>query len=430
LTFNDKGPIYIPQLISAGHGKICYNVEAHINGGSTGRHQGVIDLPDLLNDFLPQIGLGLKGYMFWQFHAESLGLESPSWGVVNVDGSDRTVTKATKTMWSKILPLKDTLLHSFPLAPEIGILKSRKNEIFHFCINGNFTPLASDINAYAEACYWNSYNYRFVNGDMLEHGMLEGIKLLIVPSSYYMTADETQKLDEWLQNGGIVLTEAHLAAYSGTAGRYSKSVPGGGLAEKWNLREIESVSPFRLKINLNDEKQSNLNENVRKILKETAASGSRYFPISLKSGNILWGANRYTKIDAPGSEALGWFHNDYPTIVQKSIGKGMLVYCGTNLGEGSLKDKNGFMEIVDYLIKLAGIAPNLNVSGPVNALRVDCLFQNDKPEFLVVHNKSGESQKIKPDIKEIYKGLFSATNIKPDTFYEVPTGFCDIFYRL
>jgi len=429
LTFNDNGPVYIPQLISAGHGKICYNVEAHINGGSTGRHQGVIDLPDLLKDFLPQIGLGLKGYMFWQFHAESLGLESPAWGVINVDGSDKAVTRATKTMWSKILPMKDKLLHSFPYAPEIGILKSRKNEIFHFCINGNFTPLASDINAYADACYWNSYNYRFINSDMLVNGLLDGIRLLIVPSSYYMTDQETQKLNEWLKSGGIVLTEAHLAAYNGTSGRYNKSVPGGGLAEKWNLHEIESVSPFRLKLSQNDETQINLNENVLKILKETAATASKYFPVSLKSGNILWGANRYAKVDAPGSDALAWFHNDYPTIVQKSIGKGILIYCGTNIGEGSLKDKNGFMEIFDYLIKLAGIAPNLNVAGPVNALRIDSLFRNDKLEFLVVQNKSGDSQKVKPDLKEIYKGLFSETRILPDSLNEVPPGFCDIFYR-
>jgi len=429
LIFKSNGPVVIPQLMSAGHGKICYNVESHINGPDTNMHEAVNELPDLLNDFLPQIGLGVKGYLYWQFRSEALGAESPAWGLINVDGSDRIVTKAVNTMWSKISPMKEKLLHSFPRPAEIGIFKSRKNEIFHFCANGNFSSLASDVNAFAEACYWNNYNYRFINSDMLEHGMLDGIRLLIVPSCYYMTEFETQKLDEWIQKGGIVLVEANLAAYNGTSGRYSKIVPGGGLAEKWNLREIESVSPFRLKLNQKDVTKLNLNEGVQKLLNEFSASGSRNFPISLKSGNILWGATRYAKVDCPNSDPLGWFHNDYPTIVQKTIGKGTLIYCGANIGEGSLKDKNGFMEIFNHLIKLAGIAPNLNLTGTLNAVRVDSLFQNDQLEFLVVQNNSNDSQKIKLDINGTYNGLFSETKILPNTFYEVPKAFCDIFHR-
>jgi beta-galactosidase len=403
LTFKNNGPIYIPQLLSAGHGKICYNAEAHINGGSTNQHQQVIELPDLLKDFLPQIGLGVKGYMFWQFRPEILGLESPAWGVTNLDGSEREVTKAVKFMWSKISPMTKKLMQCFPRSAEIGIWKSRKNEIFHFCINKDFNSLASGINAFAEAFYWNSYNYRFVNSDMLVQDNLEGIRLLILPSCYYMTELETQKLDQWIQNGGILLTEAHLAAYNGTSGRHNRIVPGNGLAGKWKIHEIESISVNQQKINP--------------------------IPIRLKSGNILWGSDRYAKVDSPNAEPLGWFHNDYPAIIQKSIGKGTLIYCGTNIGEGSLKDKNGFMEIIDRLIELAGIAPNLNLTGPANTVRVDSLFRNEGLEFMVIQNKSENTQKIKPDIIESFEGLFSETKILPNSINEIPGGFCDLFCR-
>jgi beta-galactosidase len=442
-TFNNDGPMFTPLLMSAGYGKICYNVESHINYNGT-RDQPVNELPDLLNDFLPQLGMGVKGYMFWQFHPEALGTESPTCGIVNMDGSDRTVTKAVDTMWGKISPMKEKLLRSFPRPAEIGIWKSRKNEIFHFCINRNFNLLFADIDAYATTLYWNSYNYRFINSEMLEQGKLDNIRLLILPSCYYMSDLETQKLDEWINQGGVVLNEANLAAYSATTGRASEHFPGAGLAEKWNLREVESVSPFMLKINQKDISQLNLNENVRKLLSEFTGSGprsaaggsgprneagARAFPICLKSGNILWGANRFAKIDSPGSEPLGWFNNDFPTIVQKSIGKGTLIYCGANIGEGSSRDKNTFIEFLNSVIKLAGITPNLNLTGPVNAVRVDSLYQSDKLEFFVVHNNSDESQKIKPNLTEAFHGLFSGTKISPDSDYEVTKGFCDIFCR-
>jgi beta-galactosidase len=425
----NNGPFFTPQVMSAGQGKICYNVESHINGGSTNMHQAVVELPDLLSDFLPQIGMGIKGFLFWQFRSETLGLESPSWGVTNLDGSDRAVTKAVKSMWSKLSPMKEKLMHCFPYSPEIGIWKSRKNEIFHFCLSKNFDSLAADVNAYAEACYWNSYNYRFINSDMLEQDKLDGIRLLILPSCYYMTELETHKLDEWIQKGGIVLAEAHLAGYNGTTGRHSRIVPGGGLAEKWNLREIESVSSYRLKLNQNDVMQMNVPEDTKKLLKDFGVSGAKYFPIRLQSGNILWGAERYAKVESPDSDSLGWFHNDYPTIIQKSIGKGIVLYCGTNIGAGSLKDKSGFMEIFDHLIKLAGIKPNLNLIGAANAMRVDSLFQNDQLEFIIVRNKLNDNQKIKLNIDYTYKGLFSDIKILPNTSNEVPKTFCDIFIR-
>lgn len=426
----NNGPFFTPQVMSAGQGKICYNVESHINGGNTNMHQAEINLPELLNDFLSQIGMGIKGFMFWQFRPEMLGLESPAWGLINPDGSDRAVTKAAKTLWAKLSPFSDKLMKCFPKSAEIGIWKSRKNEIFQFCLNKNFNSLAENTNAYAEAFYWNSYNYRYINGSMLENGNLAGIKLLILPSCYYMTDQETFRLDEWIRNGGVAIAEAHLAAYSGTTGRHSKIIPGAGLADKWNLREIESVSSYRLKLNQSELVELNVTEDTRKLLKDFGVSGAKYFPIRLKSGNILWGAERYAKIESSNAIPLGWFHNDYPCIVQKNIGKGTILYCGTNMGEGSQKDPSGFMEILNSTVKMAGISPNLNQSGVSNGLRIDSLYQDNKLEFLVIRNNLRVNQLLKPDQKDDFIGLFSGVKLTTDSAAEIPASFCDIFCRI
>jgi hypothetical protein len=435
----NNGPFFTPQVISAGRGKICYNVESHINGGNTGMHQNVVELPDLLRDFLPQIGMGIKGFLFWQYRSETLGIESPAWGLVNLDGSERPVTRSAKTFWSKISPIKEQLMKNFPKPAQIAIWKSRKNEIFHFCKDQSFDPIASGINAYAEAAYWNSYNYRFVNETMLENSDLEDIKLLIMPSDYYVTEKEAEGLDKWVSNGGVLIAEAHLAGYNGTIGRHSRVIPGCGLAEKWGIKEIDSVSSFRLKPDQSemmksavsdDTKKMKLSEDTRKMLRDFGVSGSKYYPIRMESGTILWGAETFAKIEAQNATSLGWFYDDLPCIVQKLIGKGTVIYCATNIGEGSAKDKTGFMELFNHAVKIAGINPNLEIKGPENALRVDSLYNNNSLEFIVIRNNSPIDQTINLQTSDKFKGLFTDNQIINGSDIRVAKGSCDIYYKL
>jgi beta-galactosidase len=126
------------QMLSAGEGKVCYAAENAINGGSIVYPQPVITLNDLLTDLLPQIGMGIKGFLFWQYRPEVLGTEAPAWGLVNTDGSDRVVTKAVDSFWKSIKPYTELLIKSSAGKPDVAIWKSEKNEVFHYCAFGNF----------------------------------------------------------------------------------------------------------------------------------------------------------------------------------------------------------------------------------------------------------------------------------------------------
>ena len=192
----NNGPYFTPQVVSAAQGKVCYNVESHINGGSITMHQAVIDESDLLNDFLPQIGMGIKGFMFWQFRPEILGQESPNWGVLSLDGSDRTVTKAAEKFGKTLKPYNDQLMKSFPKQAEVAIWKSQKNEIFHYCEYGNFNSLSASINAYSDFLYKHSYAFNYVNSKMLNN--LSQYKVLIMPSAYYLTQQEADAIDAFV----------------------------------------------------------------------------------------------------------------------------------------------------------------------------------------------------------------------------------------
>jgi beta-galactosidase len=424
------GPVSAPQIVSAGNGRTCYNVESHINAGCTNAHQAIINLPGLLDDLIPQIGLGIKGFLFWQFRAENLGFEAPAWGMVNIDGSDRTITKAVDQFWKTLSPYKTELMTADPKPAEIAIWKSRGNEIFHYCMFFNFESLSNSINKYSKAIFDRSYNYRYINSEMLEKKQLQGIKLLIMPTCYYLSEGEAKALDEWVKNGGILLNEAHLGGYNANTGRHSGIIPAFGLAESWGIREIESTSSWRLKLNQNEAMNMNITDDLKKALKESGASGSKNFPIKLKSGKIAWSSYRYAMLDAPGAESIGYFSEDSPCIVLKKVGKGAVLYCGANIAEGSEKDAAGFNEILDRAINEAGISKTLELNGNSESVRIDALYSNKELKFITIKNMSENNETIKIKISGIYKGLFSNKEINGYKEVIIEKGFCDIFRKL
>ncbi|MBQ3027636.1 MAG: amino acid carrier protein, partial [Lachnospiraceae bacterium] len=99
---NFAQPIWSVLTLSAGAGKTCYNVECHVGAGTTKMHQKQIVLKDLAKELLPQIGMGIKGFMFWQYRPEILGFESPAWGVTKPDGTTGSVGKAAKIFIEKL----------------------------------------------------------------------------------------------------------------------------------------------------------------------------------------------------------------------------------------------------------------------------------------------------------------------------------------
>lgn len=319
----NNGPFFTPQVLSAGRGKICYNVESHINGGGITTHQAMLGMDDLLHDFIPQIGLGIKGFLFWQYRPEVLGIEAPAWGLTQLDGTDREITRAASRFVRTLAPVSDKLMRSFPQAPQIGIWKSAGNEIFHYCMFRNFDGLAAGVNAYAEYCYRNSYGYRFVNSEGLER--LDGIRVLILPDCYYLSQREAEAIDAWVRKGGTLLVEAHAGGYNDDTGRHSRTMPGLGLDDKWNLREKNTASTFRLKLDTQEEVNVRLSEDAAKALRDFGVSGDLTSPSRCEtetSSGERCATPNWTRRDA---DTLGAFRPGTACIVRKKIGGGTCI---------------------------------------------------------------------------------------------------------
>ena len=425
------GPGTFQHVLSAGRGKVCYNVESHLNFGSVDMHQRMLGLNDVLRDFLPQIGAGVKGMLFWQYRAETLGLESPAWGLVKLDGSARPVTEAVRQFWATIQPYAAGLRKAFPDTATIGIWRSRKNEIFHFCTQGQVNVFNAAIEAYIQMLYWNNLPHRLINDQMLAAGELEGLKVLIMPNGYYVTQEEADALDRWIRTGGVLLCEAHMAGYNGSSGRHSRTLPGCGLAESWGISETDSTSSYHLRQNRGQSFDTNvLSEDVRKALNEFGVSGGKFYPIKLHDGQLVWGAHRYAELAGEEIISLGSFDGRVPCLVRKSVGKGTVFYCGTNLGQAAERDPVGLKAIV----RMAAAAGRVESVAQLQAdepgtVHIDILSEDKTPRFVVVINKLDREQTVRLNGQGRWLGLFSGAvwKLNGNTKVTVPPDFAELF---
>jgi hypothetical protein len=291
----------------------------------------------------------------------------------------------------------------------------------------DLSKLAGGVEAYLQNLYWMNFCFRFVSNQMLKRGNLEGIKLLILPQSIYMTADEIRRLDAWVKEGGVVLCEAHLASYDGTRGRHTRIVPGMGLAEGWGIREVDSTSTHHLKVEHAGSMSGNLAPDELKALRESGAVGGEFVPVRLTSGKTAWGGSRYAILDAPGSETLGSFDGQHPSILMKQVGAGTVIYCGTNLGSGAQRDAEGLREILFMAASKAGVAPTLGAIASTPDVHVDLLEQDGAPRFVLIWNRSEQEQSLKLNLKGWLRGLFSGQRLQGGDAIKIAPKLIDLF---
>ncbi len=408
-----NGGAMVPKLVLSGaRGKVCYNVESHLNFGEVGMHQRKLELPMLLKDFLPQLGMGIKGFMFWQYRPESLGTEAPAWGVINPDGSDRPITGAIREFSRRLEPHFSRLMQSFTLPCEVAILKSRRNELFHYCA-GKLAELGQELAAYCDAFYWNNRRYEFINSEILVNGGLGAYRMLVLPSPYLLSEAEAEAVRCWVESGGILLSEAHIGGYDDTIGRHSENVPGLGLDKAWAFHEFDSRSPLHLP---QDHSRSFAdaavqNDDVKKAMTACGCHGGKYFPVMLKDGALLLGGGRYAGLSGEGITSEGEFESGIPCVISRSYGKGKIYYCACNPGVGASEWPEDFQRFIGRICRETAIPATLNITAEDAFVHVDALFfrGESQPAYVVMMNRDKREAEVELELESgaVMTGIFS-----------------------
>ena len=362
---NFAQPIWSILTKSAAQSKTAYNVECHIGSGSIGMHQRQISYEDLVHDLVPQLGMGIKGFMFWQYRPETLGIESPAWGTANLDGSEGCIYKAAEKFNKEITPIIPEIMRGKPQKPKIAIWKSRKNEIFNFCVKDNLKEFSAAYENYVNAIYYSNYDCIVVDDNIIEQNKLDGISLLIMPICYALTEETANGIVRALENGTSVLCEAHLGGYNINSGRHSLEMPGCGLSRLLGIKEKYTTSPYHLKKSLGSDEidLSAASDDVKKAAAAYGFDGGKYFPIELENGCLLYGAERFAALEGENINAIGKFGQDI-CIASKKYKNGTIYYCGSNIANGSDFNRNAFVKFLNAIISNEKIEKNFIQNTP------------------------------------------------------------------
>ena len=378
------------KVVSAAKGRVCYNVESHINVGSTAAHPAPLTLDRLKMEFLAQIGLGVRGFMFWQLRAETLGLESPAWGLLDPGGRPRMGAESTRTFLATIRPHLGQIMQSQPPTAEAGIVITATNEIFQWQL-GHLPDYRQAMNSYADLLYRASVPYRYVSAHDMTRERLAGLKLLILPMAYCMTQTEADAVAEWVDAGGTLIAEAHTAGYSMTTGRHEGVLPGMGLAERFGIEETEAAGRV-------DQMQAVDADALAHVPSDVlTAMGGKFHPdkVPLRltaTSEPACGYKRCVGLKPTGqADVIATFGDGSVAIVAKSVGNGRLLYAGTNLGNVLGDPSTAIPQLLLGGIRSA-VTPTCSIESTGSAaVHLDQLVpdRNKPPMFIAISDKCG-----------------------------------------
>ena len=403
-------PVMPVKVTSAAAGKVCYNVESHLNSGNTSYHPRPLTLEKLKKEFLMQIGCGIRGFMFWQLHAETIGLESPAWGLLDTGGNPRAAYHSAGKFYEVVGPHFDALMSAPPPQPKVGVLFTAANEIFQWCM-GRMGDFGKDVVGWTELLFWNSLPVRYVPASRISDEGLADLEALIVPEAYCMMQAEADAILRWVRAGGLLVTESHLAGYNFTTGRHAGPLPGAGFAEALGVREIEASgdSPETERV-CNDQPAEGMQQDV------IVAAGGKFRPehtsIVLADGTASVGYKRQAGLDAPDAEVLARFRNGMPVLVSKSVGEGGVIYGGTNFGQVVMNDGAAVGKLLAERIAARTAAPaGATVTGDGLA-HLDVIEPAEGAKMYVVIGE-GEAAEITWSADTSLRGAFSGIQLTP-----------------
>lgn len=423
-------PWWFAHMASVAAGRTLWNVEVHMNFGSTSMHQRVMALDAVRRELLPQVGGGVRGFQFWQFRPEVLGHESPAWGIVRADGSDRPVTLALAEFWKRLAPHAPVLAEcAAPAArAEVGVWRSDGNEIFQGAVHGDLTRMTASLDGWLEPLHWRSLGVRMPDRAGLVGGDLAGLRLLVMPQPYWLTQPEADAVAAWVEAGGTLLCDAHLAGYDGTRGRHSAVVPGCGLAARLGLREVETTSSFHLDLKRREELGLSVSDDVRKAL-AGSATGGRLFPMACVDGGTLLGAERYAELAGDGLEPIAWFSPGKPVVAARAVGRGRVVYAGTDLALAArLGGADGLNRLLTQVLARAGIAAPGGIAAPAGRrVRIDQLHDRaGRLRFAVAHNDEDTAQRVRLG-GGAWRGVYDGAAVAAGAEVELPPRSAELY---
>ena len=331
-----SSPFAAQWTTSAANGKICINSEIHAMGGSTLNPPAIPSFNDFARHILIPLSYGIKGFVFWQYRPESLGLESPAWGLCGSGGEMTEWYRYSIDINNALQKRKDLLLEASPPKSEIAIVASHKNQIFNFCCANDINLSYSALAGAQSLLYDANINSDIICAEHLSPEILDKYKAIYYPFPYYMAKNVAGLLKAYVEGGGILISEAFFGAYKDD-GYHSPATPGFGMDTLFGVRETRVIQSDHVRLVPGD------------------AQGKRYQEELKELENS----------DTAPAEIIARFQNGALAVSANGYGKGKAIYIGTLLSCAYHETKDAdTLNFVASLLGAHGIAPRAWCDNP------------------------------------------------------------------
>ena len=198
---------------------------------------------------------GMKGIVYWQYRPETLGPEAPGFGLCNMDGSFTDRSEVASKI-CQILGDHSVFIKGKPAKARVGILYSKDALNLLYCATGKLfglDPLDKSFKGIYRMLWHRNVPVQIVNLEENSLGEINRFKVIYSPMPLCMSEEQAEKLAGYVDSGGTVISECHVAQYN-IHGYCSEKVPGMGLDELFGCVRIDATKTDKERILFNDRK--------------------------------------------------------------------------------------------------------------------------------------------------------------------------------
>lgn len=428
-------PMMHDILRSCARGKPVMSAEMLMLMGYTLDLHEVITKDDIKRHIFTGIAANLKGFIFWQYRPEMLGREAPSWGLSHLDGSSTEWLEAFAECGRALDEHKDFLFDAEPPKADVAILYHPENQIFTWAATGNEKNATQSLLGVHKALYERSIRTDFIHPKDIANGHLGEYKVVILPLPYLLDDATAQALRDWVEDGGVLISEAYLGGWNRDEGRHSTTIPGFGLHEVFRVRQAngEPASEHQY-LSLGGVVRNEGALSVRPGINESGDGAAYAQPVDVSNGigrvvihltedlpGIEAGAQVQGTIIketyfAEGAAVLAEYADGRAAVTKASYGKGTAIQIGSYVGLGyfRFKDENNAALIVGLVLDAADLRRPI-VHGRAH-VRCDSLSDGEGGAMVILQNLEPRAVDVAVDVPDLSfdraSEVFDATELK------------------
>jgi beta-galactosidase GanA len=198
---------------------------------------------------------GMKGVLYWQYRPETLGPEAPGFGLCDMEGRSTDRSELASRI-CQVLNEHSVFVHGKPPEAEVGILYSKDAFNLMFCATGKMfeaEPLNSSFEGIYQILWRENVPVKLVHTEETSLEEMKRLKFIFSPLPLCIGEEQAEKLKQYVNSGGTLISECHVAQYNNYGYCYEK-VPGAGLHEVFGCIRVTEQRTDKEKIIFNDKK--------------------------------------------------------------------------------------------------------------------------------------------------------------------------------